>query len=40
MPTDTMIVLAGVVGAFAFFTAVLLFVDATWKPSGEASRRH
>lgn len=29
MPTDTVIVVAGVLAAFAFFTFVLLFVDMT-----------
>lgn len=31
MPTETLIVLAGVLGAFAFFTVALVFVDMTWK---------
>jgi hypothetical protein len=29
MPIDSVIVTAGVLAAFAFFTAVLLFVDMT-----------
>jgi hypothetical protein len=31
MPTETLIVLAGVLGAFAFFTVSLVFADLTWK---------
>ncbi len=30
MPTDTLIVIASVVGAFAFFTVAVVFVDMTW----------
>lgn len=31
MTTETLIVVAGVLGAFAIFTASLVFVDMTWK---------
>jgi hypothetical protein len=31
MPTDTLIVVAGVIGAFAFFSIVVIFGDMTWK---------
>jgi hypothetical protein len=30
MPTDTLIVIASVFGAFAFFTVAVVFVDMTW----------
>jgi len=33
MPTDTLIVVAGVVAAFAFFTVAVVFVDMTWNGS-------
>lgn len=31
MPTETLIVVAGVIGAFAFFTIAVVFVDMTWR---------
>jgi hypothetical protein len=31
MPTDTLIVVASVIGAFAFFSVVVIFGDMTWK---------
>ncbi len=34
MPTETLIVVAGVIGAFAFFTVAVVFVDMTWRGAG------
>lgn len=31
MPTETLIVVAAVLGAFAFFTVSVVFVDMTWR---------
>jgi hypothetical protein len=31
MPTETLIVVAGVIGAFAFFTIAVVFADMTWR---------
>ena len=31
MPSDTLIVVAGVIAAFAFFSIVVAFGDLTWK---------
>jgi hypothetical protein len=38
MPTDTILVLGGVLAAFVFFACVLTFADMTW--SRPARRRH
>ncbi len=33
MPTETIIVLSGVIAAFAFFTVALTYSDLTWSKS-------
>lgn len=33
MPAETVIVVSGVLAAFAFFSAVVVFGDLTWKSS-------
>lgn len=35
MPTESLIVVVGVVAAFAFFSAVVIFGDLTWRGAGE-----
>jgi hypothetical protein len=32
MPVDTILVLSGVLAAFAFFAATLTYSDMTWEP--------
>ncbi len=36
MPTDTIIVVSGVLSAFAFFAVTLIYSDLTWRPKGGA----
>jgi hypothetical protein len=36
MPTETIVVLSGVVAAFAVFSVLLAFADATWRNKDSA----
>ena len=42
MPMENLIVLGGVVAAFAFFSAIIIFGDMTWKRGAldEGRRKH
>lgn len=42
MPTDTIIVICGAIGAFVFFAGMLAFADLTWSkapPRRQVDRR-
>lgn len=39
MPMENLIVLGGVVAAFAFFSAIIIFGDLTWKRGPLDTRR-
>lgn len=39
MPTETLAVVAGILGVFAFFGAMLLYTDLTWdRPARQRAR--
>ena len=38
MPADTIVMIAAIGAAFAFFAAVLIYGDMTWKPNPETKR--
>ncbi|WP_269140759.1 hypothetical protein [Oryzicola mucosus] len=35
MPTETIVTITGVLAVFAFFAAVVCFVDLTWQPKAK-----
>lgn len=40
MPVENMIVVGGVLAAFAFFSAIIIFGDLTWKRGAAEESRH